>query len=97
MNPKTKKLLSRPIEEDTTIEMEHIVEFKALGCEALMELWNWDGISASSVIFLKEDVGKYGDEKLLELASIDLPSLKEGRTTFKRVGDYIYINFGFKS
>lgn len=49
-------LMNRPIEEDTVIQMEHIVNFPALEMKALMELWTWDGITGSSVIFLATDV-----------------------------------------
>ena len=90
-------LLNRPIEEDTVIQMEHIVDFPALGTKALMELWSWDGIQGSSVIFLAEDVKMLSDEELIEKASIDLSALKSERYTIKRKEKYVYINFGFKT
>jgi len=90
-------LLNRPIEEDTTIQIEHIVDFPALGTKALMELWSWDGIQGSSVIFLEKDVAHLSDEELIEKASVDLSALKTERYTIKRKEGYTYINFGFKS
>jgi hypothetical protein len=90
-------LLNRPIEEDTTIQMEHIVDLPILGTKALMELWSWDGIQGSSVIFLEKDVEHLSDEELIAKASEDLSALKEGEYTIKRVKDYVYINFNFKN
>ena len=90
-------LFKRPIEEDTQIHMEHIVDFPALGTKALMELWYWDGIQGSSVVFLEKDVEHLSDEELVAKASEDLSALKEGQHTIKRVKDYVYINFNFKN
>ncbi len=95
-NDKIMKLLARPIEEDTAIQMEHIVDFQALKTKALMELWSWDGIQGSSVIFLAEDVSDLDDEELVEKASLDLKALKTEQYTIKRKENYVYINFGFK-
>ena len=93
---KAKKLLNRPIEPETTILMENIVEFKTWDIEVLMELWFWDGITASSFVFLKEDIGNLSDIELINKIKLDFDSIDLSDATIKASGDYVYVNYGFK-
>ena len=91
---KRKKLLERPKEEDTNILLENLVEFGDF--PALMELWSLDGITASTVIFLKEDVNELKKDEIIDLVFSKIKQEKDPQTTYKEEGEYIFVNFGFK-
>lgn len=95
LSPKARKLLSRPVEADTTLLLENIVEFKKWKIEALMELWSWDGITASSIVLLSEDCHGLDDDSLIKKIKEDFKSFDDSSYTISRKEDYIYINFGF--
>lgn len=91
---KNKKLLQRPIEKDTTILNESLVLFEDI--PALMELWSWAGITATTVIFLKQDFEDKSEDQMIDFVFKNIQAPRDPKTTFKIVGDYIYINFNFK-
>ena len=88
------KLLRRPVEEDTLILNESVVLFK--DTHALMELWSWSGVTATSVVFLKEDFEGQSQEQVIDFVFKHLQAPRDPKTTFKEVGDYLYVNFNFK-
>ena len=91
---KEKKLLARPIEKDTKILNESLVLFG--DTYALMELWSWAGITATSVIFLKEDLLNKSQEEVMDFVFKNLEAPRDPKATFKESGDYLYVNFNFK-
>ncbi len=91
---KEKKLMNRPIEEGTKILNEALVLFNET--PALMELWSWEGVSATSVIFLKEDFLNKSQDQIIDFVFKSIQSVRDPKTTFKESGDYIYVNFNFK-
>lgn len=88
---KKEKLLRRPVESDTQILMQDLIDFGR--CIGLMELWIWEGITASSVIFLLEDVAGLSKDEQIDLAFGKTP--RDPKTTYQVNGDYVYINYGF--
>jgi len=91
---KRKMLLKRPKEEDTNILMENLVELGDF--PALMELWSWDGITASTVIILKEDVKELKKDEIIDLVFLKIKQKQDPQTTYKEKGEYIFVNYGFK-
>jgi hypothetical protein len=91
---KNNKLLQRPIEKDTVILNESLVLFEDI--PALMELWSWSGVTATSVIFLQEDFEGKSKDEIIEFVFKNIKSPIDPKATFKSAGDYIYINFNFR-
>ena len=60
------------------------------------EKWNFDGITAESIIFLSEDV-KHLDDEAVQAVVKTSPLVNEDSTlTFSRKdGGYTYVNFNF--
>jgi hypothetical protein len=92
---KNKKLMSRPIEEGTKILNEALVLFDEI--PALMELWSWAGISATSVVFLKEDLFLMSQDQIIDFVFKSIKAPRDPKTTFKESGDYVFVNFDFKT
>lgn len=90
---KEQKLLERPVDEDTEILLEHIVEFKE--CLGLMELWRWEGIRASSIILLMEDIKDLNRDELVKSLLDQVKASPTTKMTTKENGDYFYLNFNF--
>lgn len=91
---KNQKLLERPIEQDTVILNESLVLFGEI--PALMELWSWAGVTATSVIFLKEDFEGKSEDQIIDFVFKNIQAPRDPKTTFKLVGDYVYVNFDFR-
>lgn len=87
------KFAHRPMDNNKEI-MSHEVIFGEI--PAIMELWSWEGITGSSVIFHNEDVWYMNEQKLVRFVFEHLPSVKDQTYTYKRSGNFIFINFGFK-
>lgn len=88
------KLLNRPVETDTTVLSADIVKFKEF--VALIEHWKWDGITASSVIYLKEDARNLEQEALFKSLFEQMNIPKDRQLTYKESGEFVFINFNFK-
>ena len=89
-----KRLLNRPVEKDTRILMEDLVDFGEF--QGLMELWVWDGITGSTIILLEYDVSRFSNEDLLGLLFDRMKQPKDPQTTLSRTGEFVYVNYGFK-
>jgi hypothetical protein len=91
---KEERLLKRPRDENTRILAEHIVDFGAF--KGLMELWQWGGICATSIILLNEDVRGQDREALIASLFHALGTPVDPQVTFQHSDDYLYVNFAFK-
>ena len=89
------KLRERPLEADTDLLMSHEVMFDDI--PAIMEMWSWEGITASSVIFLKEDVKDKDENKLKAFVFEKIKQPVDPQTTIKESGDFVFISFNFKT
>jgi hypothetical protein len=88
-----KKLLARPVESDTKIIRADLVDLGEF--PALMELWVWEGITASSFVVLKKDLGQRSIDQLIDFCFEKIKQPRDPQTTSKEVGEYIYINYAF--
>ena len=93
MDEKSKKLMDRPVEEDTKIIVEKLVNFGEF--TALYEKWYWEGVTASSIICLEEDARKFGEEKLVEYIFKMMQLPVDPQYTYSTKNGYVYVNFGF--
>lgn len=93
MSLKKEKLLKRNIEPETRILMEDLVDFD--GCVALMELWSYEGITASSIVFLEEDLEAKSDKEVVKYVFEKLKQPVDEQTTITRSDGYVYVNYGF--
>jgi hypothetical protein len=91
---KEQKLMNRPVEEETTVLMEDLVNFDQF--IGLMELWRWDGITASSIVLLLEDVAGFDQAELINLVFSKMKRPVDPNATFSIHLDYVYINYDFK-
>ncbi len=90
MNEKFKNL---PVEEGTKILFSSPMKWGEL--DIVYQKWNWDGITAESIIFLSEDV-KEMDDKALEADVRDGPLVKkDSKMTISRTDKYTFVNFNF--
>ncbi len=84
-----------PVEEDTKILMSSPMRWGEL--DIVYQKWNWEGITAESIIFLTEDV-KDMDDVALEDDARDGPLVqKDSQITIKRGEAFTFVNFNFVS
>jgi len=84
-----------PVEEDTKIIMSSPMRWGEL--DIVYQKWNWEGITAESIIFLTEDV-KEMDDDALEDDVRDGPLVKSSsQVIIKRMEKYTFVNFNFSS
>ena len=82
-----------PVEEDTRILMSSPMRWGDL--DIVYQKWNWEGITAESIIFLSDDV-KEMDDEALEADVRDGPLVKStSQVTIKRLDKYTFVNFNF--
>jgi hypothetical protein len=93
VNEQKEKLLQRPIESETSILKQSFVKFEDQN--ALYEKWHWDGITASSLIFLADDLKGKNKEDFIIYCLKTMKLDETQQTTHKTVGEYYFINFGF--
>ncbi len=80
------------IDPDTRIISE---EYLKIGnYDAKFEHWFWDGIYASSLIFLKSDVEDLEKSDLLKLIKDNIGLVYD--FTFSGSGSYLFLNYGYK-
>jgi len=81
-----------PLDDETKILSEGIVE---LGdCEALFQVWSWDGIVAQSIIFTETDAEKLSDDVIKKLIRTLKFIDKEIELEINRsVKGYTFVNF----
>ncbi|MBS1589537.1 MAG: hypothetical protein JST52_07985 [Bacteroidetes bacterium] len=81
-----------PKDPDTQILLRK--EDKILDYDVLFEFWIWDGISAVSAIFLKEDIEHLSDEEIIKIIQEEC---KTDKVTISRTNEkYLFANYGFK-
>lgn len=85
------KFKNVPVDADTTVLMRN--EVKIGDYDALMELWVYDGITASSAIFCKEDVAHLTDAAIIAL--IQQTFNTENVTLSRHTGAFVFANYGF--
>jgi len=92
MNEKFKNI---PLEEGTKILFSSPMRWGEL--DIVYQKWNWEGITAESIIFLTEDV-KEMDDEALEDDVRDGPLVREdSQVTISRGDEYTFVNFNFKA
>jgi hypothetical protein len=94
MDNKKEKLLGRPVESDTRILFKEMV--KVGEWDALYERWSWEGITASSVVFLYEDVHNLGKEKIIEIVRSTFQLSNDEKMTYSVNVDHVFVNFAFE-
>ncbi len=62
--------------------------------DVLFEFWAWDGISAVSTIFCKEDIGHLSDEEIIKI--IQKERKTDTVTISRKNKKYLFANYGFK-
>jgi len=81
------------VEPDTKILYTELVERN--GITAKFELWYWDHINGSSLIFLNEDIEKLTEDELYELCSQFITGFNKKDSTLKKSSQYYFVNYGF--
>lgn len=81
------------VEPDTKILYTELVERN--GITAKFELWYWDHINGSSLIFMNEDIEKLTEDELYELCSQFITGFNKKDSTLKKSGQYCFVNYGF--
>ena len=79
------------VDPDTKIIEEKFVKIGKY--DAKFEHWLWDGIYASSLIFVKSDVEHTTKEEIMDL--IRKHTKEEGDITFSGKGKYWFFNYNF--
>ena len=67
------------------------------GTPALKQKWNWDGITANSVIFNSKDVEQFNDDQLLEFIKINSDIKFNSSVTFSNTNGYRFVNYNFEA
>jgi hypothetical protein len=88
------KFKSRRMDSNTEI-MEHKVFFGDV--PAMMELWVWDGISGSSVVFHKDDVKNTSERDLIEIVFEHIKEPIDPKCKVKISDEFLFVTFGVKA
>ena len=95
-NNLTNKFNAVPIEKGTNI----LFELKATldDYDVLYQMWNWDGVTAESFIFLSSDISDLTDDEVKTLVKSS-PMIKADSelTMNSHEESYTFINFNFKA
>jgi len=81
------------IDSDTKILYSELVERNNI--TAKFELWYWDHINGSSLIFVNEDIEKFTEDELYEICSLYSPGFNKKGSTLKKGNKYCFVNYGF--
>jgi len=83
-----------PVDADTNITSQEVIDFD--GYTALFQRWNWDGISAESLIFINDDIASIGIDDL-EIKIRKSPMLSAESSVTVKVSDsgFTFFNFNF--
>jgi hypothetical protein len=90
-DPVVMKFQKVTIDKDTKIRSAKYV--KVGEYDARVEKWFWEGIDASSIIFLKAEVEHLTNKELIDL--IRQETAIHDNFTFKDTGEYLFFNYGF--
>ena len=92
MNEKFKNI---PVEVDTKILISSPMRWGEL--DIVYQKWNWEGITAESIIFLSDDL-KEMDDKALEDDVRSSPLIHvDSQVTIKRLDEFTFVNFNFET
>lgn len=90
------KFEALPIDADTQILLQ--LNAKLDDYDVLYQMWNWDGITAESFIFLSTDILKLTDDEVKTLAQSSPMIKNDSELTMVRHEDgYTFVNFNFKA
>ena len=84
-----------PLEKDTNVLFE--LNATLDDYDVLYQMWNWDGITAESFIFLSSDIVHLTDEEVQILAKSSPMIKADSELTLVRHSDgFTFVNFNFK-
>jgi len=90
----TSKFDNVPVEEDTSIIFQTEATFG--DHEVLYQKWQWEGITAESIIFVTEEIANIDDETLLnEIKASPLVQEESEITVKKSETGFTFFNFNF--
>ena len=90
------KFTTVPIENGTNILFELNATLEDY--DILYQMWNWDGVTAESFIFLSSDIVNLTDEEVKTLAKSSPMIKADSDLTMNRHEEsYTFINFNFKA
>lgn len=81
-----------PIDKETTIIYHEYIKIGEYN--ARIERWSWDGIQASSLIFLKEEVIHLTNSELTRLIRQETGIVEE--FAFKDSGEFLFFSYGYE-
>ncbi|MBO6213588.1 hypothetical protein [Algoriella sp.] len=93
----TNKFNNISTDADTTIMLNLETNFGEHDC--VYQIWSFDNIKGSSLIFYKEDISDVSNEELEnELRTSTLLTQKESKITFSTTenNEYLFMNFNFE-
>ena len=82
-----------PVEEDTRILFSSPMRFDPY--DIVYQKWNWEGITAESIIFMSEDVAGMSDEELEQKVKSSPIVTEDSVMTISRGEVYTFVNFNF--
>ena len=92
MNEKFKNI---PVEVDTKILISSPMRWGEL--DIVYQKWNWEGITAESIIFLSDDLKEMEDKALEDDVRVGPLVRKDSQITIKRGEKFTFVNFNFVS
>ena len=92
MNEKFKNI---PVEVDTKILISSPMRWGEL--DIVYQKWNWEGITAESIIFLSDDLKEMDDKALEDDVRVGPLVRKDSQVTIKRGDKFTFVNFNFVS
>ena len=84
-----------PMDKDTKILFSSPMKWGNL--DIVYQKWNWEGITAESIIFLNEDVEDMDDEALESTVRVVPLVGKDSQITIRRLENFTFVNFNFVS
>ena len=85
-----------PLEKDTNVLFQ--LNATLGNYDVLYQMWNWNGITAESFIFLSTDILKLTDDEVKTLAKSSPMIKNDSELTMVRHEDgYTFVNFNFKA
>jgi len=86
------KFKNVPLDDETKILSEHIVEIGKY--EALLQVWNWDGIIAQSIILTDVDANEMSDSEIEEqIKSLSFIEKETSLMINRSVKGFTFVNF----
>ncbi len=89
------KFIDITVDRDTRILYRNPI--KVGNYDALYEIWSWDGIHGTSVIFVSEEVEDLSEEEIIRLVCSALNKDDLSKYTISDgESKYRFVNFGFE-